>query len=275
MSKKRRKRKKRTSHKGWRASPEQVEAWLGKLERQIMAEAYKGAAQTARRILRHVPEGSRPCSEALMHLGTALAMLQEFEESYQVLSQALEMEPDDANIWYNRALSARFTMRTGQSLRDLERAVELERDPRRREIYEEALSFTRELVRKQMTMRGPDCTLEQLIEQQETFWQGIKLMEAEQWVEAEAIFRRVIEMGNVPPQPWANLAGCLIWQERYDEAEKALHRALEIEPDYEVARRNLQMLPYIRQHGPSIVSTRIKAPFEGLKVKQSVIFVEE
>jgi Flp pilus assembly protein TadD len=275
MSKKRRRSSKRTSHRGWRASPEQVEAWLGKLERQMMAEKYKSAVQTAWRILRHVPEGSKPCGETLMHLGTALAMLQEFEESYQVLSQALEVEPEDANIWYNRALSARFTLRTGESLRDLERAVEFERDPGRREIYEEALSFTRELVREQIAKRGPDFTLEQLIEQQETFWQGIKLMEAQQWAEAEAVFRRVIEMGRVPPQPWANLAGCLIWQERYDEAEEALHRALEIEPDYEVARRNLQMLPYIRQHGPSIMGTRIKAPFEGLKVKQSVIFVEE
>lgn len=70
-------------------------------------------------------------------------------------------------------------------------------------------------------------------------------MESEEWEEAEATFRHVVKGGNTPHQPWGNLGACLIMQERYDEAEEALRKALEISPDYEVARRNLMMLPII------------------------------
>jgi tetratricopeptide (TPR) repeat protein len=275
MGKKKGRRKKRTPPKGWRASPQQVEAWLDKTEQQLMGERYKGAVQTAQQVLRHVPEDSRPGGEALRLLGNALAMLQDFEGSYKALSRALEVRPEDANTWYNRALSCQFTTRTGQALRDMERAIELESNPRSRRIYEKALASTQKIVDKQIALRGPGFTLDQLIEEQTRFQHGIKLMQAEKWAEAEAVFRGVIEMGAVPPQPWANLAGCLIMQEQYDEAEEALSRALEIEPGYELARRNLEILPYIREHGPSVMGNRIKAPFEGHEIKQSLTFVTD
>ena len=76
MGKKKGRRKKSALPKGWRASPQQVEAWLDKTEQQLMGQSYKGAVQTARQVLRHVPEGSKPGGEALRLLGNALAMLQ-------------------------------------------------------------------------------------------------------------------------------------------------------------------------------------------------------
>ena len=90
---------------------------------------------------------------------------------------------------------------------------------------------------------------------------------------AEEALRRVIEMGDAVPQPWGNLAGCLIMQERYDEAEEALHRALEIEPDYDLAQRNLALLPIIRQTG--VPDFEVRQPFKGRKLKQSITFVRE
>ena len=269
MSKKR-DRKKR-SH-GRRARPRQVEAWLTEAERHIRNQAYESAAQAARRVLRHVPQGSKPYGEAQYYLGIALAMLQDLEGSCQALSKALEVEPQNAGAWYNRGLSHRLLLRTGEALRDVERAVELEQNPQSREIYEEERAFLRKIVEGQLARRGPDYTLDQLIEEQQTFWRGVHLMEAEKWVEAEAAFRRVVEAGNVPPQPWGNLGACLIMQERYDEAEEALKKALEIEPDYAIARQNLAMLPVVRERGPSAM--RISPPFAGRELKQSIQFTE-
>ena len=274
MSKVRRKQRKSSLRKGWRASRQQVEAWLVKAAGQFMEGKYRGTIQTARRILRHVPKDSRAASEALSIIGNALGMLQDFEGSYEALSKALEIQPEDAETLHSRALASRIQLRTGESVRDLERAVELEADPRLRRTYEEALADTSKVVQEQLALRGPGFTLDQLIEQQQTFWRGIKLMEAEQWEEAEATFRRVIGMSAcTPPQPWGNLASCLIMQERYDEAKEALHRALEIQPDYEIALQNLLLLPLIRQQGPSAMS--IRAPHEGYEIKQSITFVTD
>ena len=50
-------------------------------------------------------------------------------------------------------------------------------------------------------------------------------------------------MGDCLPQPWGNLGICLMMQERYDEAEEALKRALVIDPKYAIAKNNLAALP--------------------------------
>ena len=274
MGKKRkRKRKAGPTRTGWGASPGQVEAWLGTAERQLMEERYEACAQTARRVLRHVPGNSRPAGEAYNHLGIALSMLQDFDGAYEALSEALAVLPEDAMVWYNRAGAGRYTMRFGQSVRDLERALKLETKPDLRRQYEEDLALIREIVHKEMARRGPDFTLDDLIEQQETFQTALRLMEKKEWTEAEGALRRVIEMGDCNPQPWGNLAGCLVMQERYDEAEEALHRALEIDPDYDLARRNLALLPMIRQSG--MPDFELRHPFKGDELKQSVTFVYE
>jgi tetratricopeptide (TPR) repeat protein len=258
--------------KGGRARTQQVETWLNRAKDHVANQAYESAVKIARRVLRHVLEGSRPYGEANYYVGVALAMLQDFEGSRKALSKALEARPDDASAWYNRALSHRFLLRTGEALRDVERAVELEKDPELRKVYEEERAFLRDIVEKQRAMRGRDYTLDQLIEEQRTFWRGIQLMEAGAWGEAESAFRRVIGLGNVPHQPWGNLGACLIMQERYDEAEEVLRKALEINPDYAIARQNLMMLPVIRQEGPSAM--RIVDPLGGRKAEQDMLLIE-
>lgn len=274
MSKRRKQKQRRKTRpfpKGWRASPQQVETWLGHLEQQLMNEKYKAAAQTAQRVLRHVPESSKPAGEAYERLGVAFIMLHDFDGAYEALSKALTVFPKDSAIWHSRAGAARFTMRFGQSVHDLERALELETDRDLRSRYEKDLAFISEIAQKEMAMRGPEFTLDDLVEQQETFQTALRLMEKKRWDKTEEALRRVIEMGDCNPQPWGNLAGCLIMQERYDEAEEALHRALEIDPDYDLARQNLALLPMIRQSGP--VDFELRHPFKGEKLKQSITFV--
>lgn len=274
MSKKRKqKRGSRSISKGWRASRQQVETWLGKAEQQLIEKKYKSVVQSTERVLRYVPEDSEPAGEAYNYLGIAHSMLQNFDEAYEAFSKALAVFPEDSMIWYNRSGAARYAMRLGQSVRDLERALELGSKPELRKDYEEALAFIRKIAYEEMALRGPDFTLDDLIEQQELFQSALRLMEKKQWAKAEEALRQVIEMGDAVPQPWGNLAGCLIMQERYDEAEEALHRALEIEPDYDLAQRNLALLPLIRQTG--VPDFELRQPFKGQKLKQSIIFVRE
>ena len=99
-------------------------------------------------------------------------------------------------------------------------------------------------------------------------------MEAGEWEEAEQAFRTAIAMGDCLPQPWGNLGISLMMQERYDEAEAALRRALVIDPRYKLAKENLAALPGIRRTGiPPMVD--IKEPFKDSKLKQSITFIKE
>ncbi len=274
MIKKRDRAKKSTMPRGWKAPHAQVVRWLDDLEDALREQNFKLAKQLAQKVLRHVPAQSGPGKEALGYLGMALSMLDEYEASYQTLSAALVLQPERSDLWYNHSLSATFTVRTGQSLRDLEQAVALEQDPSLLATYNERLDFMRGIVAEELALRGPDFTLEQLIEQQQLFNHALALFQAKRYQDAEAAFKRVIEIADVLPQPWANLAGCYMCQERYDEAEAALHRALEIDPDYRLAQENLLYLPRLRQDGLAALTTTIKPAFPAGQIPHSIIFTQ-
>jgi tetratricopeptide (TPR) repeat protein len=63
-------------------------------------------------------------------------------------------------------------------------------------------------------------------------------------------------------------------QERYDEAEAALKRALEIDPKYTIAKNNLALLAESRLKGPPDFFA-INEPFKHSKLKQSITFIKE
>lgn len=258
-----------------RASVERVEEWLEDASSLILMGEYEGVVRACRHILRHVEPGTRQHGEALGYLGMAYAMLQRFYDSYDVLTEALKIIPDDSFLWYNRGLSSRFTLRIGQSVRDFERALELGGKGDMRKRIADELKFSRKLAKDSMRLRGPKFTLDQLIEQEELFQQAVNLMGEEKWTEAEQTFRRVIEMGDCLPQPWGNLGMCLFMQKRFDEAETALKRALEVDPDYDLAHRNLQALEETRRTGKMPLFGGTREPFAGKDVKRSIIFVEE
>lgn len=274
MAKKRDRTKKPSIPRGWKTPFAQVVRWLNDLEDALRDQNFKLAKQVAKKILRHVPPHSGPGKDALGYLGLAQAMLDEYEASYQTLSEALALQPERADLWYNRSLSACFTVRTGQSLRDLEKAVALEQDQSLLATYKDRLDFMRGIVAEELVLRGPDFTLERLIEQQHLFNHALALFQAKRYREAELTFKQVIAIADVLPQPWANLAGCYMWQERYDEAEAALKRAIEIDPDYQLAQQNLLNLPRIRQHGLAALPTAIKPAFPEGQIPHSIIFAE-
>jgi Flp pilus assembly protein TadD len=246
---------------------------LAEVEEHLVAERYERAAHAARRIIDRVPAGSQPYGEACYQLGSALGMLQDFGGSYEALTKALEVDPSNGVALHNRALSAQFMSLTVQALRDLKRAVKLAKSPENREIFQRTLASTREIVQKQLAVRGPDFTHDQLAEQQELFHRGLDLMRKERWADAEQAFRRVIDLADVAPQPWGNLGGCLIMQERYDEAEEAFKRALEIEPDYDLARENLALLSSGLGRRPAGI--RLRKAHEGLDIQMGAVIVEE
>ena len=235
---------------------------------------YEEAAADCERLLNYLPERAPQRVEVLAQLGTALAMLQSFPECYKVLTEALALEPNSADLWYNRSTAGRYVSRFGQALRDIERAVELNKDSELAKQMARNLKFNRELAENSMKLRGPNFTLDQLIEQENFFHEGLALMEAGKWKEAEEAFRASIEMGDCLPQPWGNLGTCLVMQERYDEAEAAWKRALEIDRKYTIAKNNLALLPETRRKGPpSMVG--INEPFRYSKLKQSVTFLQK
>jgi len=217
------------------------------IAQQIIRAQYTEAVASCELLLNYLPQHAPLRADMLGQLGVAHGMLQNFPQSYEAFTEALALDPTNADLWFNRSRSSVYTIRTGQAFRDVEHAIELNTSTELTKQLDEALRITRKIAEDSMKLRGPNFTLDQLIEQEELFQQGLKLMEAGKWADAGQAFEASIAMGDCLPQPWGNLGGCLMMQERYDEAEAALKRALVIDPEYTFAKDNLVVLAHSRQ----------------------------
>jgi Flp pilus assembly protein TadD len=269
-----RKSKQSKHKKKFTASLSPVDKYLDLIGHQIFQGNYAEAVATCERLLNYLPQHASQRVDVLDRLGTAQAMLQNFPQSYAAYTEAVSLDPDNAELWFNRGMASRFTSRFGRSFRDYERAKELNIRPELAKKLEEELEFAREFAEKTQKLRGPNFTLDQLIEQEDLFQNGLQLMEAGEWNEAEQAFQASITMGDCLPQPWGNLGISLMMQERYDEAEAALKHALMIDPQYTLAKSNLAALPEIRRTGPP-ARIDITDPFKSSKLKQSITFIKE
>ncbi|HEV7234824.1 MAG TPA: tetratricopeptide repeat protein, partial [Ktedonobacteraceae bacterium] len=255
-------------------NPSQADRLFDLVGHQIFQGNYTEAVMNCEWLLNYLPPHASMRADVLDQMGTALGMLQNFPQSYAAYTEALALNPTNAELWFNHGMASRYTSRFGRSLWDYERAKELNVKPELAKKLEEELKFARKLAEESMKLRSPDFTLEQLIEQEDLFQNGLQLMEAGEWQKAEQAFQASITMGDCLPQPWGNLGISFMMQERYDEAEAALKRALVMDPHYTLAKKNLAALPEIRRTGPP-ARLDIRDPFKSSKLKQSITFLTE
>jgi tetratricopeptide (TPR) repeat protein len=238
-----------------RQHEQQVQTAIEQAAAQLNSGDYEAAVRTCEAMLPLAVQRPFQRAELLNCIGTAQMLRENFDAAYDAFSETLTILPNDPYLWYNRGVASRFTMRSGQALRDCERAVQLEGNGSMAAQYAQALQASREHAQHNMALRGPHFTLEQLIEQEELFQQAIAHMAAEQWADAEEMLRRVIALGDGLPQPWSNMGACLAMQQRHNEAEAAYQRALDIDPANEAAHYNLEQLQTMRQHTASSPDT--------------------
>lgn len=239
-----------------------LSTWQHRAAALLAANDYAGAMRLCRRALKVAPPGSIERAEVLCNLGVAQMQAQQFEEAYDTYTEAIAIAADDADLYYNRAIAARLTLRVGHSVRDMERAVALSAEEATAADWTAELSRGYDLAQAEIDLREPGFTLDQLVAQEALFHQALTLAEAREWAAAEQVYRAALAISDRHPPAWGNLGICLAMQRRYDEAEAALRAALGQDPSYELARRNLVALPDMRRHDdPQYVEYR--RPFEG------------
>lgn len=225
--------------------------WL-QLQRASVKHEWSEVIPIARNLLDNFllePERRLPVLDVL---SMAYGGLNDYEQAYEVLTESLAIAPTDPTALFVRGIYALRVHRSGQYVQDIERAAELIRSDKSHNLaraVQRELKTSRKVLKDALRRRGPDFTLEQLIEQEEFYVQALKRAREHDWAGAELLFKRVIGMAekDFDPRPWNNLGFCLMQQQRFDEAELAWKRALKIDRSYSIARNHLRLLPELRR----------------------------
>ena len=150
------KKSKSSKHKkGLSTNSSAVDRYFDLIGHQIFQGNYAEAVTLCERLLNYLPRHAPQRADVLAQLGTAQAMLQNFPQSYEAFTEALDLEPKNADLWYNRSTASRFVSRFGQALQDIERAIELNTRSELAEKFEKELQFGRKMAEESRKLRGP------------------------------------------------------------------------------------------------------------------------
>lgn len=219
-----------------------VDKWIQSALDFLDAEDFESAEAAARRAIGYAVRRSEEHIVAMQLLASATSNLGKPEAARDLISEVLEMAPLNGSAYYDRAVYHANIERFGQASRDAERALALDQ---RVELVQEVQKFiarNQPHVDAECVLRSEEFTLANLIAQEDMYDKALAASKAKRFSEAEDLWCSAIEMGDARAVPWCNLAVALALQKRPKEAEMALERATELEPDHRAVKHNSDCL---------------------------------
>jgi tetratricopeptide (TPR) repeat protein len=201
-----------------------------------------GRPRAARRKLERFVNSYPAHAEGRSALGICLLQLDEHVPALEQLQEAARLEPDEPLHRWNLAAAAKQAERMGGAYLALREYLTLPDDgegaqARRREARDFVRAYER-MLRDQ----HPGVTLNDYLRGEELFARAFAALCEGRADEAVRGFEAVL--GLVPRHypSWGNLGAAYVQLERRDEARHCLEQALELNPDYQIARENLDRL---------------------------------
>jgi Flp pilus assembly protein TadD len=202
-----------------------------------------GKPRSALRKLQRAVERDPQNGEAQSALGVCLLMLGKVVEALPSLERAAALEPEEPLHRWNLAAAAKQAERLGGAYLALRGYLQLN-DPSggAEERQKDAQKFVRAYERM-LQKWHPGVELGDVLRGEELFARAYAALSEGRLDEARDGFERVLELVPRHYPSWGNLGATLANLGEHDMAQKCLEQALALKPDYELARRNLEMLP--------------------------------
>lgn len=223
------------------AGPVLDAAALYPLERGL-ACLEKGRPGAARRHLERFVARHPDHAEGRSALGICLLELDALDDATDHLTEAVRLEPHQPLHRWNLASAAKQANRMGGcylALRDYLALHDESAESEARQL--EAKSFLRAYER---TLRGSHSgmALSDVLRGEEQFARAYAALAEGQYADAAVGFENVLALVPRHYPSWGNLGAAYLALDRIAEAQRCFERALELNPDYAVAKHNLQLL---------------------------------
>ncbi len=201
-----------------------------------------GRPRAARRRLERFVARQPDNPEGRSALGVCLLELDEIDLAITELAEAIRLEPTQALHRWNLASAAKQADRMGGCYLALRDYLGLPDDNEGvEERRAEAKSFVRAYERM---LRGnhPGVPLRDVLRGEELFARAYAALSEGKHAEAAVGFENVLALVPRHYPSWGNLGAAYLSLDRTSEAQRCLERALELNPDYTIAKHNLLLI---------------------------------
>ena len=249
-----RKKKKRPYRPRKRAVPEvmeRAEESYNKGTEALEMHAYQAAERYFKESL-----AAYPSPDGYYALGSAYMYQEQYEEAIAPFEQAIKFERKNALYWYSLGGAS---LRAGYLYRALPAFEKAQKyDLQDDEEFTESIYTHLDLIDEAVEMQledHPGLDRETYLQQEALYFRAVALQEENQFEQALALFMDYLKVEPEFYRALGNAGVCLISLNRLDEAEAFLQRAIQVNPDYQVARFNLKSLKKQRKKGISSTNT--------------------
>ncbi len=201
-----------------------------------------GRPRAARRRLERFVDRQPDNAEGRSALGVCLLELDEIDAAIEQLAEAIRLEPGQALHRWNLASAAKQADRMGGCYLALRDFLALPDDAEgAEERRAEAKSFVRAYERM---LRGnhPGVPLRDVLRGEELFARAYAALSEGRHAEAAHGFENVLALVPRHYPSWGNLGAAYLALDRTAEAQRCFERALELNPEYTIAKHNLLLI---------------------------------
>jgi tetratricopeptide (TPR) repeat protein len=218
---------------------------LSVLERGL-AYLEAGRPRAARPRLARFVLGHPEHAEGRSALGVCLLELDQVESALEHLQVAARLEPEEPLHRWNLAAAAKQAERMGGAYLALREYLALtDEGDGCGERQKEARSFIRAYERM-LRESHQGIPLNDVLRGEELFARAYAALSEGRAEDAQRGFEEVLALVPRHYPSWGNLGAAYLAQENREEAQRCLRRALELNPDYSLARQNLALLDDLR-----------------------------
>jgi tetratricopeptide (TPR) repeat protein len=172
-------------------------------------------------------------------MGTAYAMLEEFDEAYRYLKQAIELNPGEEAYYHNLGNTCLKLLRISEAYRCYQKYLLLAPNGDQAVEMSNKLRFLEQSIRKDTKECKSELSIEEMLAQETIFQTGFDHLSHGNYDEAIACFEQVLEKEPNHHQSYGNIGVALMSKGEFECAEQILRKALELEPSYQPAQQNL------------------------------------
>lgn len=209
----------------------------------------QGKPQRARKWLELLAAAHPEDPEIRSALGVCLLELNQPEPAVLHLQKAAVLEPGSALHKWNLAAAARAADRMGTCYQTLHEYVRTrDEEAGNEDRLREARAFCR-AYETMLQDAYPGVALSRVLEGEELFARAYAALSASRYDEAMTSFHEVLQLVPRHYPSWGNLGAAYLAMDRMDEAVQCLRRALELNPNYSIARDNLALIHQSEQAG--------------------------